>query len=582
MPLRRAASLPIRALVIAGLLLLLAGFASQEPAHLTGAGQWLLWGGNLHNTHAAEAEHVISPANVGRLQPKWVYETAGDVSAIPTVADGVVYVPDWGVPLIGGGKLHAVDAATGFPVWSRPVLEYSKNALNSFARTSPTIAGDLLIFGDVVSQPAAGLDLSLGHGATLYAVRRSTGDLVWKTQLDAHPLSVVTTSPTVYDGVVYTGVSSLEEPAARLGFNCCTFRGSAVALDLASGRVLWKTFTVPDNGGKPGGYAGAAVWGSSPSIDTRRGVVYVATGNDYSYPARLRDCIAAHPGDRVAQQTQCFAPLDSPYDYADSVLALDLHTGAVRWAQRYENYGAWNFTCDSRVIPFIPNDPSKCPDKDSLDFDFGQAPMLYTATVAGVTRDLVGVGQKSGIFYALDPDAAGAIVWSTRVGPGAPLGGMEFGAATDGKRIYVQNTNFDHASFQLVAGPHAGETVNGGMWAALDAATGAILWQTPDPSSFRSQFGLYVSPGYGAFKGPGFFGTTMGPMTVANGVVFAGSMDPEGHMYAFDAATGAILWSFASGGSVMSAPSVVDGVVYWGSGYYQAFNSNKLFAFALN
>ena len=119
------------------------------------------------------------------------------------------------------------------------------------------------------------------------------------------------------------------------------------------------------------------------------------------------------------------------------------------------------------------------------------------------------------------------------------------------------------------------------MWAALDAATGALLWQTPDPSSARSLFGIYVSPGYGAFKGPGFFGTTMGPITIANGVMFAGSMDPEGHMYALDAKTGDILWSFASYGSVMSAPSIVDGVVYWGSGYYQGFNSNHLFAFSL-
>ena len=580
-PAPRTAVSILRATLLAGLVLALAAFANQEPEHRTGSGTWLVWGGNLHNTHEAEAERTIGPANVGLLRPKWIHETAGNVSAIPTVSDGVVYVPDWGVPLVGGGKLHAIDAATGWTLWSRPVLDYTRNLLNSVSRSSPAIGGDLLVFGDLVSQPAAGLDLTLGHGATLYAVRRATGDLVWKTQLDPHPLSLVTSSPAIWNGIVFVGVSSLEEPAARLGNACCTFRGSVVALDLPTGRVLWKTYTLPDNGGKPGGYAGAAVWGSSPAVDATRGVVYVATGNDYTFPKPLADCIQAHKGDPAAQQTECFSKLDAPDDYADSVLALDLRTGAVRWAQKFQNYGAWTFACDPRLIPFIPNDPSKCQDLDALDFDFGQAPMLYTTVVNGAKRDLLGIGQKSGVVWALDPDAAGAVVWGTKAGPGAPLGGMEFGAATDGARIYVQNTNFDHTVFKLVAGAHAGETVNGGMWAALDAATGALLWQTPDPSSSRPLAGIYVSPGYGPFKGPGFFATTMGPMTVANGVVYAGSMDPEGHMYAFDAKTGAILWSFASGGSVMSAPSIVNGTVYWGSGYYQGFNSNRLYAFAL-
>jgi polyvinyl alcohol dehydrogenase (cytochrome) len=119
------------------------------------------------------------------------------------------------------------------------------------------------------------------------------------------------------------------------------------------------------------------------------------------------------------------------------------------------------------------------------------------------------------------------------------------------------------------------------MWAALDPGTGALLWQTPDPSSTRPLVGFYANLAWGLGKGPGFFAAAMGPLTVANGVLFGGSMDPEGHMYAFDAKSGAILWSFASGGSVMSAPAVVDGVVYWGSGYRTGFDANKMYAFAL-
>jgi polyvinyl alcohol dehydrogenase (cytochrome) len=204
--------------------------------------------------------------------------------------------------------------------------------------------------------------------------------------------------------------------------------------------------------------------------------------------------------------------------------------------------------------------------------------MLYT-TPSG--RQLLAAGQKSGTFWAFDPANNGKVVWATPVGPGGNLGGMEFGAATDGQRIYTSLTNFQHTPFVLTAGAQAGTQVNGGIWAALDAETGKLLWQTPDPSSFRPMKGLLFSLYWGAGLGPGYFGVAMGPVTAVNGLVFAGSMDPEGHMYAIDGSTGAIRWSFASGGSVMSAPAVVDGMLFWGSGYDRGFNNNRFYAFSL-
>jgi polyvinyl alcohol dehydrogenase (cytochrome) len=351
-----------------------------------------------------------------------------------------------------------------------------------------------------------------------------------------------------------------------------------VALDLHSGQILWKTYLLPDNDGRSTGYAGAAVWGSSPAVDEKRRVVYIATGNAYRLPGPLADCLAAHVGDPKAQQQLCYGPLDAPDDYAFSVLALDLDTGAIRWAQKLRNYGAWTLACDPQLAPWLPANSKNCQSVDGLDFDFGQAPMLYT-TPAG--RDLVAVGQKSGTFWAFDPDNHGAVVWATPVGPGGNLGGMEFGAATDGTRIYTSLTNFQHTKFTLTAGPQAGTTVNGGIWAALDASTGELLWQLPDPSSFRPMSGLLLNPYWGVFLGPGYFGVDMGPVSLANGLVFAGSMDPEGHVYAIDGATGAIRWSYATGGSVMSAPAIVDGMLFWGSGYDRGFNNTKFFAFSL-
>lgn len=567
------------------LALLIPAFGGHPTSAPTGAHQYLFWGGNIHNTHFAEAETTISPANASRLGVKWAFTTTGDVSATPTIADGLLYVPDWGPTLtssiaLGGGSLFALDAKTGAPIWTRAFSAYGTNPLDNTSRSSPAIAGDRIIVGNVVNQPLSLLNITLGSGATVYAVNRFTGDLLWKTTIDKHPLAHITQSPVVYGGKVYVGVASLEEGAARLAYPCCSFRGSMAALDLATGALDWQTFMEPDNGGKPGGYAGAAVWGSSPSIDEGRGVVYVSTGNAYTFPKELRDCLSLHHGDPVGQD-DCLTRLDDPHDYSESILALDLQTGAVRWARKLHNYGAWTFACSPNLIPFLPANPANCVDLDGLDYDFGQAPMLFAAQVNGASRDLVGAGQKTGVFWALDPDASGATVWATAAGPAGVEGGMEFGSATDGQRVYVEVTNFEHTAFPLSAGSHKGEIVNGGLWAALDAGTGQLLWQTPDPSSSRPLFGLYANAVWGIAKGPGFFAAAMGPLTVANGVLFGGSMDPEGHMYAFDASSGAILWSFASGGSVMSGPAVVDGVVYWGTGSRMGFDANALYAFAL-
>jgi polyvinyl alcohol dehydrogenase (cytochrome) len=579
--LRFRASHPlVAALVPLSLLPILAAYSCEQPEAHTPRGQWPVWGGNLHNTHDADGESAITTGNVATLQPRWVFDTIGNVSAIPTVADGRVYAVDWGLLAAGGGKLYAIDQQTGHEIWSRSILSYTGNLLTSISRTSPAISGNLLVIGDLRSQPTAIVDVPGGAGASLYAIDRNDGHLVWRTTLDPHPLAVVTQSPVVYRGRVYVGVSSQEEAAARLAYPCCSFRGSMVAVDLATGAIVWQRYTTPPNGGQPGGFSGVAVWGSSPPIDAARNVVYAATGNNYSVPEVLESCLVAHAGDPEGQQHDCYDPLDPADNYADSIVALDLDTGAVRWAHKMRNYGAWTFACDKRIAPWLITNPENCRDLEAQDFDFGQAPMLYTANVGGAARDLVAAGQKSGVFWALNPDD-GSTVWTTSVGPGGVLGGMEFGAATDGRRIYTQVTNIDHTEFALTAGEHAGQVARGGIWAALDAATGELLWQTPDPSSLRPLTGDIVHPVWGAGLGDGFFGVAIGPMTVAAGVVYGGSFDREGHMYALDAATGQILWSFASGGSVMSAPAIAGGMLFWGSGYQQGFNNNKLYAFGL-
>jgi polyvinyl alcohol dehydrogenase (cytochrome) len=273
--------------------------------------------------------------------------------------------------------------------------------------------------------------------------------------------------------------------------------------------------------------------------------LYADTGNNYSVPAGV--CT-------TPQQTGCSSPAAD--DYVDSMLALRLSDGKVAWADSTLNGDLWTL--------LQPTGP---------DFDFGTGANLFTTTspVTGRPEQLVGFGQKSGVYWAVDP-ATGEVAWQTRVGPGAQgtVGGITYGGAADGRRIYVAETNTAGVPYTLGgSGPYAGQTVTSGSWTALDPATGKILWQTPDPQgSFDAGF-----------------------VSAANGVVYGGSLAGTGtNMYALDARTGKILWSFASGGSVTGGAAIADGSIYWGSGYCgtacfgtttPVLNNNKMYAFGL-
>jgi polyvinyl alcohol dehydrogenase (cytochrome) len=355
--------------------------------------------------------------------------------------------------------------------------------------------------------------------------------LRWITQVDNQPMAIITGSPVVFGDVVYVGISSNEEILAiPNSYPCCTFRGSVVAVEANTGNILWKTYTVPPNGGQPGGYSGNPVW-QPPAIDPERGLLYVGTGNNYSVPASVEACAKANPN----------ADCTAPDDYFDTALALDLQTGSIRWAKKVGTYDAWTVAC------FFSPPGTNCPAPPGPDYDLsGSGPNLLP--------NLVVFGQKSGFLWAFDPDT-GALRWSTPVGPAGIFGGIEWGTATDGNRIYAAISNSSHVPTKLING----QTVTGGLWAAIDAVTGKILWQTGDPDSASD---------YGA-------------VSEANGVVYAGSL--SGKMFALDAQTGQILWRFATAGSVIDGPSIVNGVIYWGSGYGRVGGTpnNKLYAFTV-
>jgi polyvinyl alcohol dehydrogenase (cytochrome) len=200
--------------------------------------------------------------------------------------------------------------------------------------------------------------------------------------------------------------------------------------------------------------------------------------------------------------------------------------------------------------------------------------MLLTAKVGGKHTDVVGAGAKSGIFTALDR-TSGAKLWAKQVGPGGLTGGLQWGSATDGDRIYVAESNSANLNVP-------------GWWSALDPSTGNELWRTTDPGTGIGGQPCSFFPGCTwSTVGVGFGYSAEGPVSTANGVVYACSLNPVGpNMVAMDAATGAIKWTFASGSSCLGGAAIVNGTVYWGTGY-RTFGpvttaGNKLFAFSLN
>lgn len=389
----------------------------------------------------------------------------------------------------------------------------------------------------------------------MYALDADNGQVIWKVKQPQHPASIITATPRFYGGVIYQPISSFEEALAlKPGYQCCTFRGSVIALDAATGKTIWQSFTIaqqpaPSRKGPTGvqqyGPSGAAVW-SSPTIDPKAGALYVATGDNYS---------------------------DPPTKTSDAVVAIDLKTGKLLWSQQLTGGDTFNDSCST---PRRAN----CPSTAGPDADFGQPPILVS--LDGGKRELV-VAQKSGMAYALDPDQQGKVLWQTQVGVGGPFGGSQWGSAAGERNVYVAISDQKVRAvggFRFVLDPSEG----GGL-VALDLATGKVVWKAPPAAPAAcSPTSTNCSPAQSA------------AVTVIPGVVFSGSVD--GHLRAYATQTGAAIWDVntahayravnggsAHGGSMDAAgPAVVNGMVFANSGYGQwgGMPGNVLLAFSVN
>ncbi|AEO70727.1 uncharacterized protein THITE_122540 [Thermothielavioides terrestris NRRL 8126] len=474
---------------------------------------WSGWGGNYLNNHWAADNHDLNSTTVSSLSLHCKIPDSVGQSAPPAIRGEVAYYPTY------NGSFVALNYSSCEVLWRINVTQVLVNfrAISALqllvntpiSRTSPQIdtANNVIYFGTQIH-------------ALLVAADLTSGTVLGVTQTNPHELATITTSPTFYDGLVIVGVSSGEEDAAFFSngtYQCCSFIGNAAAFRFkrtgrSTGRftTIWNVTTIPTNLPPANGtsqWSGAAIWGSQPSIDVRRRQVFFATGNMYSVPDAYAHCVDD-------PDVHCFPS----YIWQESVLAFDLYTGHANWVRRLDSLDAWTLVCGGGGLP---RNTTLCPQNPGTDADFGMAPTFIPGGSGSRTpqgRDLLAVGQKSGVLYGLAADS-GDVLWSTLTSPGSELAGLSWGVAADDRRVYYTGINDGQKTWVLQ--PQNTTAVNNSIFGAADLRDGSLLWQIPDTGEVLWSYelvggfqgGVAVQGKY-VFLGTGYKGGTGGAFWV--------------------------------------------------------------------
>jgi polyvinyl alcohol dehydrogenase (cytochrome) len=487
--------------------------ASTPPFDPTKGPAWNGWGVDLNNQRFQPAAQAgISAEQVPKLTLKWAFgfPNASTARGLPTIAGGRVFVGSQ------SGTVYALDAKSGCTIWT-------------FKAQGGVRAG--IVIGPRAGSPGKHVAYFGDARANQYAVDAATGELIWTRHVDEHVMANLTGTAALYQGRLYVPVASGEEAqGGNAKYECCTFRGSLVALDAATGSLIWKTYTIaveakPIGKNSAGttrwGPSGGGVW-SAPTVDPKRKVVYAATGNMYTEP----------------QQPT-----------SDSIVAFDLDTGKIAWVSQVSDKDIFVVGCGALASG---RGGANCPSEETLgpDHDFGNAPILVKRPDG---KDVIVAGQKSGIGWAFDPDNKGKVLWQYRAGKGGALGGLEFGSAVDNSQAYFA----------------VSDTIGGGAPGGLHAVKlndGTRAWFTPPET-----------PKCGTARGCN--NAILAAITVIPGVVFTGSND--GAIRGYSTKDGSLLWEYdtnhefqtvngvpAKGASISGpGPTVAGGMLFVNSGY---------------
>ena len=493
----------------------------------------------------------ITAAEVPKLKVKWAFSMPGGGQP--------VVVGDWLFITNRGGKFYALDAKTGCVHWA---------VEDASSRTTPMVIRS--------SISPSGWATFIGVGKRVVrAFDAQNGREIWHSEsLESHVASNITGTPVVSGDQLFVPLSSGEEVyAMQPNYSCCSFRGSLAALDLKTGQKQWQTFMITDplqpirknaNGVQMQGPAGAPVW-ASPTVDAKRGLVYVVTGDSYT---------------------------DATTDGDDAIVAVEMKTGKVRWRNQVTTNDNFIVGCSG------PVKVANCPSPTGPDYDFGATPILFKRG----NKQILVAGQKSGIVYGVDPDK-GQTLWKTAVGAGSPLGGIEWGIGADSKYVFVPNSDigeiFNEIAVAAGAAPPVPENAAAGKPGlfALDPFTGKVVWNTPAPNAPCHYAGDRSKD---FTKGACVRAQSAAP-AVMPGIVFSGTLD--GWFRAYDAANGKVVWEFSTtaqtyntvnanpaqpgGGIDGMGPTIAGGMVYTMSGFNGAARTgsngvNVLLAFSVD
>ncbi|RYY30022.1 MAG: dehydrogenase [Chitinophagaceae bacterium] len=494
-------------------------YTSFTPNNLSGKSDHSGWGNDKAGTGFRSAEPAsITKENVSSLKLKWAFAfPEGTITRTKPAIAG-----EWLIVGSQYGQVYAINRNTGKIGWEFSATAAVRGAI-SIVRNGQKITA---IFAD--------------YSTNVYAINVKTGKLIWNSRAGFEPHSANTGSVIVHQGKVYVPIVSAEIGATSLNkYQCCTSSGGVVALNAETGKLVWTYRILPEavlsvkkkNGESFYGPSGAPVW-CSPTIDVKRGLLYIGTGQNYSDPTTST---------------------------SDALQAIDLKTGKLVWNFQATSEDAYNIAC-----PVFLN----CPTSNGPDLDFGMAPILVKGPDG---NDMLLAGQKSGVVFALTPQ--GKLLWKTRIGKGGKLGGIHWGMATDGVHVYASNAdNFialDNRAPDIKPTP--------GVY-ALNLKTGDTLWSSPSPA---------CSSGNVCFNG-----NSAAPLVIP-GIVFAGSLN--GIIRALSTLDGSVLWEYntvreyntsngikGKGGAIDGPPPVVaDGVLYINSGYgmFGQMPGNVLLAF---
>lgn len=475
----------------------------------------------------------LSSADIGELELAWAigFPGATTMRSQPAVVGSTLFLP-----VADASKLFAIN------IDGKPCLQWvyeSEVPLRSSASYGQLKDGrHVVAFSDL--------------GANTHLVDAKTGSGIWKTHVGSSELTLTTGTPVIHDDKVIVPISQYEiSVAANETHVCCTTHGAVTALNATTGEKIWTTHTMEEakplrdrgDGQMIWGPSGAPIW-NSPAIDEKRGLLYVGTGEATSEPAHKN---------------------------TNSILAMDLEDGSIQWSFQATPDDIYISGCGrgSRSL--------NCPRPEDTvyrDVDFGASVVIGKAEDGS---DLIFAGQKSGTLWALDPDKKGEVVWRRDFGEGSALGGIHWGIAFDGERVFAP---INRAYSWGVEGPekpgiHAVDT------------KGKVLWSfavEPDCSDDRKQ----------RLRGCDNIGMSGAP-TVVDGAVIEGSLD--GFLRALDVKTGELLFQFdtakifetingveAKGGSIDSASIVAaNGYLFVNSGYgmFGQTPGNVLLAFKI-